>query len=331
MAGTAAGGAPDSGRTDSRSLHHAWARSRHRPPSRNRAPRPLHAGRRKGRTDGGISLQAKGPRSRRAVAVGGISSTPSVGPLHPGRETAGAVLRRRRLLWDCAGRRVASPDKEVIVFKLRKPTPAFVIACIALFAALSSSAIALSGSNSVRSDDIAKGAVKKADLAANAVNSAKVINKSLKRADFANNVLLQGPQGQPGSQGPQGPQGPPGAPGGPANIPAFTFTQVPAFTNGWTTLAGREAGFGEDVQGFVHLRGVVRAGTKATSAFTLPAGLRPTQAEAFGAGQIFGGNSTICVVTVNTNGNVVPGVIAGDTGCQPAGSISLSGITFLSD
>jgi hypothetical protein len=46
----------------------------------------------------------------------------------------------------------------------RRPSPALVVALIALFAALGGSAVALSGHNSVRSDDIRNGQVKPADL-----------------------------------------------------------------------------------------------------------------------------------------------------------------------
>jgi hypothetical protein len=56
----------------------------------------------------------------------------------------------------------------------RRPSPAMVIALVALFAALGGTATALRGKNSVRSDDIAPGQVKTRDLAAKAVKPAKV-------------------------------------------------------------------------------------------------------------------------------------------------------------
>lgn len=56
----------------------------------------------------------------------------------------------------------------------RRPSPAMVIALIALFAALGGTATALRGKNTVRSDDIAPGQVKTADIAAKAIRAAKI-------------------------------------------------------------------------------------------------------------------------------------------------------------
>src|SRR3954469_12153437 len=95
-----------------------------------------------------------------------------------------------------------------------RATPSFVVSCMALFVALSGSAIALQGQNSVRSDDLASGAVHRGDIAKNAVNSAKVANGTLRNVDFAPGTLLQGPQGPQGPPGPSGGGG--GAPSGPA-------------------------------------------------------------------------------------------------------------------
>src|SRR3954449_9513531 len=85
-----------------------------------------------------------------------------------------------------------------------RPTPSFVISCLALFVALSGSALALQGQNSVKSDDIAK----------NAVHTGDVANHTLKNVDFAPGTLLQGPQG------PQGPPGPAGGGGGGGGSPS---------------------------------------------------------------------------------------------------------------
>src|SRR3954468_18074924 len=60
----------------------------------------------------------------------------------------------------------------------RRPSPAFVISCLALFVALSGSAVALQGVNRVKSDDIAPTAVRRSDLAANAIGGVNVENDS---------------------------------------------------------------------------------------------------------------------------------------------------------
>ena len=67
-------------------------------------------------------------------------------------------------------------------------TYANVMATIAVFIAISGgTAVALSGSNTVQSDDLGPGAqVNAPDVAANAVNSAKVVNESLTGAEIKN-------------------------------------------------------------------------------------------------------------------------------------------------
>ena len=51
----------------------------------------------------------------------------------------------------------------------RRPSPAMVVALIALFAALTGSAVALKGHNKVKSDDIKNGQVKTVDIAKRAI------------------------------------------------------------------------------------------------------------------------------------------------------------------
>jgi hypothetical protein len=88
------------------------------------------------------------------------------------------------------------------------PSPALVIACIAL-------AIALSGVG-YAAVTLPRNSVGAAQLKANAVNSTKVKNRSLKADDFALGQLPAGPMGlpgmpgAPGAPGPAGPQGPVG-------------------------------------------------------------------------------------------------------------------------
>lgn len=125
-------------------------------------------------------------------------------------------------------------------FTLRRPSPALVVALIALFVALGGTGYAALTlpKNSVGSAQIRKGAVKNRNLAANAVTSAKVRRRSLVASDFKRNSLPRGrrgpqgppgppgprgPEGQRGAEGPRGPEGPPGAPGAPgaSGSPAF--------------------------------------------------------------------------------------------------------------
>ena len=84
--------------------------------------------------------------------------------------------------------------------RLRPPSPALVVACVAL-------AISLSGGAYAVSTALPRNSVGSVQLKANAVNSAKVKNSSLRAVDFAPGQIPRGPQG------PAGPQGPPGASG----------------------------------------------------------------------------------------------------------------------
>jgi hypothetical protein len=84
-----------------------------------------------------------------------------------------------------------------------KPSPAMMVAFLALLVALAGTSYAAIQlpANSVGTKQLKK----------NAVTSKKVKNRSLKAIDFATGQLPAGPQGPQGAQGPQGPTGPSGA------------------------------------------------------------------------------------------------------------------------
>lgn len=93
------------------------------------------------------------------------------------------------------------------------PSPALVVAFIALVAALGTgSAVALSGKNTVAADDIKKNAVRASEIKANAVRSSEVRsnaigssevrNDSLTGADINESTLNVGGGGGGGSTGP---------------------------------------------------------------------------------------------------------------------------------
>jgi hypothetical protein len=71
----------------------------------------------------------------------------------------------------------------------RKPSPAMGVAFVALLAALSGTAIALPGTNSVDSGDIKNGTIRGKDIHRNAVTGKKVKNRSLTGADVKDNRL----------------------------------------------------------------------------------------------------------------------------------------------
>ena len=98
----------------------------------------------------------------------------------------------------------------------RRTSPALVISCLALAAALGGSSVAAVTAlprNSVGTAQLKNGAVSTSKLAANSVVSNKVKNGSLMRVDFGPGQLPVGPQGPQGQQGPVGPAGPAGISG----------------------------------------------------------------------------------------------------------------------
>jgi len=88
--------------------------------------------------------------------------------------------------------------------RIRRPTPALVVAFVALSVALSSSA----GANPVTG---VASLIKGSQIAKNAITTKQVKNKSLLAKDFKSGQLPRGPAGAPGAQGAQGPPGPAGA------------------------------------------------------------------------------------------------------------------------
>jgi hypothetical protein len=73
--------------------------------------------------------------------------------------------------------------------RFRKPSPAMAIAFIALLAALSGTAVALPGKNTVDSGDIKNNSVRSKDLRNNNVATKDVKNNNLRSADIRNNSL----------------------------------------------------------------------------------------------------------------------------------------------
>jgi hypothetical protein len=93
--------------------------------------------------------------------------------------------------------------------RMGRPSPALVLACVALFVALGGTGYAALQlpANSVGSKQIRKGAVKNSEIANNAVTGRKVRPRSLTASDFRASSLPRGPRGFPGPAGPAGPAG----------------------------------------------------------------------------------------------------------------------------
>jgi hypothetical protein len=114
-----------------------------------------------------------------------------------------------------------------------------VLATLALFVALSGGAYAAISlpKNSVRSEQIAKGQVKRADLANNAVTSRKVADRTLRRKDFKAGQLPTGPKGDTGPPGPSGGAVVARIRGSGSRSGTGTPTNIPVTGNTWTQQA----------------------------------------------------------------------------------------------
>ena len=112
---------------------------------------------------------------------------------------------------------------------LRKPSPAMVVALVALAVALSGTAYA---GLTIRSQDVANNSLRSVDIRNNAITSQDVRDRTLRRRDFRPGELpTAGAAGAPGAAGAVGPGGPPGpagptGPSGPAGADATKLFAV---------------------------------------------------------------------------------------------------------
>jgi hypothetical protein len=95
----------------------------------------------------------------------------------------------------------------------------------------------------------------------------------------------------------------------------------PAFMNSWTNYGGSfaPAQFFKDVNGTVHLGGLIKSGANGTRAFVLPAGYAPSASRLFPTLA----NNLLGRIEVQSNGYVIIQVLAGSNAF-----VSLDGISF---
>jgi hypothetical protein len=109
------------------------------------------------------------------------------------------------------------------MFNLRRPSPAFGLAAVALFVALGGTgiaAVAAVPNNSVGTSQLRNDSVTRAKIAHQSITSALIKPGSLTAANFAAGQLPAGPKGDKGDPGPAGPAGQKGetGPRGPAGV-----------------------------------------------------------------------------------------------------------------
>jgi hypothetical protein len=181
-----------------------------------------------------------------------------------------------------------------------RPSPALVVAFVALLAALSGSAVALPGKGSVDSGDLKRAAVHRSDLAAGAVTGRKVRDDSLTGADLDERSLAGVPladrAGHADSAGRADTAGRAEAArtadrsaiadavAAPEPYHVVGAPGEPPFLNGCErkhlSLPGVDADFTapafyKDREGVVHLRGVLTCSAPGATVFKLPKGYRP--------------------------------------------------------
>ena len=180
-----------------------------------------------------------------------------------------------------------------------RPSPAIVIAILALVAGVTGAAVAQPSAKKA----VTKKKVKKI--------ATKQINKLAPGLSVANADTLQG---KPASAF--------------ASKASEPFHEVgtsgePGFQSGWTNIPGfSTAAFFKDPLGLVHLRGAIEDGGNGNTAFTLPAGYRPSKPLLLPAG---GAGPIAANGVILPSGQVRP---ACTTGPVCSDGVGIDGLTF---
>jgi hypothetical protein len=198
----------------------------------------------------------------------------------------------------------------------RRPSPAMVVAVIALICALTGTAWAALGKNSVGSKQLKSNAVTTAKIKKEAVTAKKVKKDTLTGTQIDESKL--GPVPVANSIPPAEATHLVGAPGEP------TFENGAANAGALSGLHLNSAGFFKDHEGIVHLEGIVKpTSSEVKTIFTLPVGDRPAP------------GSVLIFQTGPTGGVVIGGantaIESTDLSGKVAGTselIVLEGITF---
>ena len=198
--------------------------------------------------------------------------------------------------------------------KLRRPSPALLISCLALFISLGGVSYGVA-TGFIDSRELKNNTVRTQDLRNNDVRGRDIRNSSIAGRDVAFNTLTGSDIAETRLN-----TVPDAAKLGGAAASSYLQADTTGFVNltlsAGSTLAPGEAApaFDVDPFGYVHLRGSLVA--TGSPALTLPAGARPATESHFRVADPTGGASVH--VDIETDGDLT----------APAGPVSLDGITF---
>jgi hypothetical protein len=207
-------------------------------------------------------------------------------------------------------------------FSFRRPSPALLVAFVALFVALGGGGALAASKLIIHTDNIANGAVTNHKLAAGSIGLGKLnthVRSALSKVGGRGIVGQQGPQGAQGAQGPQGPQGATGAIGA-------TGAQGAKGDNGATGTQGPKGDTG--AAGNTGAAGATGAqGPKGDTGATGNTGAQGPQGQQGPAGQngTNGSNPATAVVQSGDAGWTINGSSTGCSAKLTAGSLQLNG------
>ena len=210
-----------------------------------------------------------------------------------------------------------------------RPSPALVIACIALFVSLSGVSYGLATgiidtreirNNTIRTQDLRNNDIRAIDIRNSTIRSRDVALNTLTGSDIAEAKLGKVPSAAGADNASA--LGGVGAAGF-VRSDSSPFTALPLAAD-WATIPGETPpGFYTDPLGFVHLRGVLRRTGGDPVALVLPPGARPGAIKRFPAySQNATSDPVVAGVVIEPNGVVRP------TGPSVGTLVSLEGVTF---
>ena len=212
---------------------------------------------------------------------------------------------------------------------VHRPSPALVVACVALFVSLGGVSYGLATgivdtnalrNNTVRTQDLRNNDIRALDIRNSTIRGRDVALNTLTGSDVAESKLRQVPSAATADNAST--LGGVGA-GGFVRANNSRFTPLP-LTAGWSAIPGSATpGFYKDGLGFVHLHGALRLSGGDAVALVLPAGARPGTVKHFPAySENDASQLVVAGVTIEPDGEVRPVGAALET------LVSLEGITF---